>query len=183
MTDLLDTLLDTHGQKSETEYASIISYDLYTLADAYGKAVEANKEKYKDELAVLDKDMAELKTQIDEVKGLYHSYNAKVERGNNSMKFSAVSVGKQLGIGKYLTPNGTLSMAKVKKLKTREEMANVISIYNNQYVKAANEAVRQAAENRAEPTEEEVAGKDRYILLAREYNALNAKRRDILERV
>ena len=179
MTDLLDTLLDTHSNKGN----GYVSYDLFTMADAYGKAVEANKEKYKDELAVLDKEMAELKTQIDEVKGLYRSYNAKVERGNNNMKFSAVSVGKQLGIGKYLTPNGTLSMAKVKKLKTREEMENIVSIYNNQYVKAANEAMRHAAENRAEPTEEEVAGKDRYIRLAREYNALNAKRRELLERV
>ena len=158
----------------------------YTMFDpleahkAAQAAMQKIQERNADAIAELEPKLAALNDEIKALQTRARELQAKNYEAGSKVKRTWKDLAKELGLNKYLTPNGSLSKANVIKHTggDRAKVQEVLDIYNKQFVPQVNALTRAAAEP-YKPSEDDKKFSNMFNAKVNEYNRLLMKKNEL----
>ena len=158
----------------------VTSFDPLAMHEAAQAAMQKIRERNADAIAELEPTLAKLHEEIKALQTRARELTSKNYEAGRKVKRTWKDLAKELGLNKYLTPNGSLSRANAIKHTggDRAKLQEVLDLYNKQFVPQVNALTRAAAEP-YKPSEEDKNFTNMFNAKINEYNRLLSKKNEL----
>lgn len=180
MLDITKEAIDKVKKEFTDKDGKVIGYsfDFGEVNKEITKTQERLRDLNKDAIEALRPKLDKLKKEVDDLNKQVFELTQRRRAFERQQTKGWQQLAAELGIKKYLTANGSFSMAKVRKLPM-EEGQSILDIYNKQYVPQVNALMKQQREGYVE-TAEDRALVEQYNAKVREYNSVATQMRGYL---